>query len=122
MDDDENLREAKNEAVRYDPSPEFFHMARLRARQNIEKWEFGPSKIALGRSESWPGATQNAKKTTNMSKKRRTNAQKPAKSEKKAPKSEKCANMVPTCRGFDFDFESLGPHPKACKAVCLPKH
>ena len=41
-----------------------------------------------GHAKIDPGATQNAKKTTNMSKKRPTNAHETAKSEKKAPESE----------------------------------
>ena len=63
-----------------------------------------------GHSKIDPGATQNAKKTTNMSSKRPTNAQEAAKSEQKPPKGEKCANMVPTYGSFGLDFGGAAPH------------
>ena len=67
----------------------FVRIASLRARQNLEKLRFRPSKMVPGRSKIGPGATQNAKKKMNMSKKRFANAQEASKSEKKTPKSEK---------------------------------
>ena len=101
---------------------QLFRIVNLRARQNIEKCGFGPSKIVPGRSKIRPGATRNAKKTTNVSKKRPTNAQEAAKIEKKAPKSEKCANMVPTLSQQGQFGPRIGfippPPPKACKALC----
>ena len=86
-----------------------FRIASLGVRQNIEKRGVGPSTIVPGRSNIGPGATQNAKKTTNMNKKRPTNAQEAAKSEKKTPKSENSANMDPTWQDFVSILDNPGP-------------
>ena len=98
-----------------------FRIASLRARQNIEKRGVGPSTIVPGHSNIGPGATQNAKKTTNMDKKRPTNAQEAAKSEKKGPKSEKCANIVhtrPQLGEVSTRILEGRASPKEGKAVC----
>ena len=75
---------------------QFFRVASLLARQNIEKSVFGPFKITPGPSKKGPGATQNSKKRTKMSKKRQRSTQKAPESEKNTLKSEKCANIVPS--------------------------
>ena len=88
---------------------EHFCDTRVRTPKNIVKCGFEGSETWPGRPKIEAGAAQSSKKTINMSQKSTKNVQEPAKSEKKTPKSEKCANMAPTCGGFDLDSGRAPP-------------